>query len=259
MSEATVKTATGFDSHGAPPPTNIGNEIARQRAHEAETVNVEAPEQAAIPLTPNNNPLVIPSGSNETDFAAIRNADAEYVPERITADEMRKVNARKAGTFTAREIAGAEIEAQQVDPSTGLPTEASQLRAQAAASSGASITGPDSGMGERGELVGSESTASVDAAMKQTDDRVLEATREESPLTSDLRSQSPESPTSDDGGKARGHLPEGFPGLVALEAAGEATYAKVRARVEAGTLTQIEGVGDATAEKIKEALDEAGG
>lgn len=55
--------------------------------------------------------------------------------------------------------------------------------------------------------------------------------------------------------KKRGHLPEGFPGLAALEEAGEATYTKVRKRIDAGTLTEIPNIGDATAEKIEEAYN----
>lgn len=58
---------------------------------------------------------------------------------------------------------------------------------------------------------------------------------------------------------ASGHLPEGFPGLASLEAAGEATFAKVRARVAAGTLEDIDGIGESTAAKIAAALEEAGG
>ena len=45
-------------------------------------------------------------------------------------------------------------------------------------------------------------------------------------------------------------LPEDFPGRAALEEAGEFTPAKIRKRVEAGTLTEIPGIGEATAEKI---------
>lgn len=51
-----------------------------------------------------------------------------------------------------------------------------------------------------------------------------------------------------------GKLPEDFPGHGALEAAGITTYAKVRAIAERDELTNVEGVGDATAAKIKEAL-----
>lgn len=53
----------------------------------------------------------------------------------------------------------------------------------------------------------------------------------------------------------RGHLPEDFPGYSALDAIGEATYAKVRKRIEDGTLTEIDGIGAATAEKIQAALE----
>lgn len=48
-------------------------------------------------------------------------------------------------------------------------------------------------------------------------------------------------------------LPEDFPGLAALEAAGITTYNEVRAVED---LTAIPGIGPATAEKITEALEE---
>lgn len=49
-------------------------------------------------------------------------------------------------------------------------------------------------------------------------------------------------------------LPETFPGFAALDAAGEATEAKVRHRIDNDTLTEIPGIGEATAEKIKERM-----
>lgn len=52
----------------------------------------------------------------------------------------------------------------------------------------------------------------------------------------------------------QGKLPEGFPGLAALEAAGITTYAGVR---NAGELTSIPGIGDATAKSIDEAMEAA--
>lgn len=55
----------------------------------------------------------------------------------------------------------------------------------------------------------------------------------------------------------KGKLPEDFPGHSALEAEGLTTYAKVRKRIEAGTLTEVAGIGDATAEKIQEAMNES--
>ena len=51
--------------------------------------------------------------------------------------------------------------------------------------------------------------------------------------------------------KKTGPLPEDFPGRTALEEAGIDTYAKVRA---AGDLTKIPGIGEATADKIAEAV-----
>lgn len=49
----------------------------------------------------------------------------------------------------------------------------------------------------------------------------------------------------------RGKLPEDFPGKAALEAAGITTYAQLR---DAGDVTEIEGIGPATKEKIDERL-----
>lgn len=51
----------------------------------------------------------------------------------------------------------------------------------------------------------------------------------------------------------KGALPEDFPGRSALEAAGVDTYGKLRRR-SLETLTEIEGIGEATASKIREAL-----
>lgn len=45
-------------------------------------------------------------------------------------------------------------------------------------------------------------------------------------------------------------LKEDFPGFAALDAAGEATHAKVRKRIADGTLQEIEGIGPATEEQI---------
>lgn len=53
----------------------------------------------------------------------------------------------------------------------------------------------------------------------------------------------------------RGKLPEDFPGHAALEAEGITTYAKVRKRLD--SLTEIPGIGEATAEKIKAAMNES--
>lgn len=50
----------------------------------------------------------------------------------------------------------------------------------------------------------------------------------------------------------RGKLPEDFPGFKALEEAGITTYAQVR---KAGDLTEIKGIGDATAASIAAALE----
>jgi hypothetical protein len=51
-------------------------------------------------------------------------------------------------------------------------------------------------------------------------------------------------------------LPPDFPGLAALEAAGEATPAKIRKRIANDTLTEIPQIGPAHAEQIKTAFEE---
>lgn len=57
--------------------------------------------------------------------------------------------------------------------------------------------------------------------------------------------------------RARGALPDDFPGRAALEAADITTYGAVREAVAAQKLTEIDNIGDATAEKITTALEEA--
>lgn len=52
----------------------------------------------------------------------------------------------------------------------------------------------------------------------------------------------------------QGKLPEDFPGLAALDAAGIHTFAQLR---KAGDVTEIPGIGKATAEKIDEAVNAA--
>lgn len=51
-------------------------------------------------------------------------------------------------------------------------------------------------------------------------------------------------------------LPPEFPGLAHLQEAGEATPAKVRKRIADDTLTEIPGIGPATADQIKVAFEE---
>lgn len=50
----------------------------------------------------------------------------------------------------------------------------------------------------------------------------------------------------------KGRLPEDFPGHAALEAEGLTTYAKVRKQLD--SITEVPGIGDATAERIREAM-----
>jgi hypothetical protein len=76
-------------------------------------------------------------------------------------------------------------------------------------------------------------------------------------LRGDAPEGSADADPEDDGEHVkRGKLPEDFPGRTALEEAGEATYAKVRKRLAAGTLTEIHGIGEATASSIAEAMKE---
>lgn len=101
-------------------------------------------------------------------------------------------------------------------------------------------------------VIGSQSSeaAMIDGGMSAAD-----AQRESQHPTGPVSetAEAVESSQSHEGEK-RGHLPEGFPGLAALEAAGEATYAKVRKRIENGTLTEISGIGTATAAQIEAAM-----
>lgn len=53
----------------------------------------------------------------------------------------------------------------------------------------------------------------------------------------------------------RGKLPEDFPGHGALEEAGLITYARVRKNLD--SLEDLDGIGPATAEKIREAMGES--
>lgn len=56
----------------------------------------------------------------------------------------------------------------------------------------------------------------------------------------------------------KGRLPEGFPGLTALEAAELATYAKVRKELaKEKPFEEVDGIGPATAEKIRAAMSES--
>lgn len=53
----------------------------------------------------------------------------------------------------------------------------------------------------------------------------------------------------------KGKLPEDFPGHSALDEAGLTTYAKVRKSLD--SLEDVDGIGPATAEKIREAMGES--
>ena len=56
----------------------------------------------------------------------------------------------------------------------------------------------------------------------------------------------------------KGKLPEDFPGHAALEAAGLSTYAKVRKELSADKpFDEVDGIGPATAEKIRSAMNES--
>lgn len=58
------------------------------------------------------------------------------------------------------------------------------------------------------------------------------------------------------GGTLRGKLAPDFPGAAAFNAAGHTTYAKVRRLRDAGKLTSVSGIGEATAAQVDEALKE---
>jgi hypothetical protein len=58
--------------------------------------------------------------------------------------------------------------------------------------------------------------------------------------------------------KLRGHLPDDFPYYSFLEAGDVKTYAQLRKRIEAGTLTDIKGIGDERAAEITTAFEGAG-
>lgn len=86
---------------------------------------------------------------------------------------------------------------------------------------------------------------------------VAELTAEPSPpdiqVNAENETQEGSDESEDEGQALRGRLPEDFPGHAALAAAGVDTYGKLR---KVSDLTEIEGIGPATAEKIQEALGE---
>jgi DNA uptake protein ComE-like DNA-binding protein len=55
-------------------------------------------------------------------------------------------------------------------------------------------------------------------------------------------------------GELKGSLPDDFPGVEKLRAADITSYGKLRPIAERGELTSVEGIGEATAKKINEAL-----
>jgi hypothetical protein len=77
-------------------------------------------------------------------------------------------------------------------------------------------------------------------------------TEEEKAATGESAGDGDDAETSAASSK-RGKLPEDFPGRVALEEAGVTTYGQVR---KVKDLTELPGIGDATAAKIEEALAE---
>lgn len=74
------------------------------------------------------------------------------------------------------------------------------------------------------------------------------------PQTDEEREAAEGSEGEESGSAKRGKLPADFPGHAALEAAGVTSYGKLRALK--GDYSEVPGVGDATAAKIKEALGE---
>lgn len=68
----------------------------------------------------------------------------------------------------------------------------------------------------------------------------------DSPIQSDAKLQTEAKP------RLKGKLPDDFPGRMALQAAGLDTHAKVRKQLD--TLTEIKGIGQPTANKIRDAF-----
>lgn len=86
--------------------------------------------------------------------------------------------------------------------------------------------------------------------LKQITEEVPPITTSEAPQPEPKEAESGD---EDAGATLKGKLPEDFPGYTALTEAGITTYAKLR---KAGELTEIPGIGKATAQKITEALEE---
>lgn len=247
MAEQT--TAHGLVTPGAPPVNASVAEETRRLEHErslATGATVNPHEPTSPPRTKGNSKLLIGSSKAEPSEPLVTLTDERV---EMTGDEMRKVNDLKPGSFTPPQVAGADLQPAEFER-TGAATESTQLRQQAAAASGASITGGSVADNQRAK----QSISSDRPSMQAAEGIENAAPVDPQNKTGETKPEADEQTTAT---TAKGHLPEDFPGYPALDAAGEATYAKVRARVTAGTLTEISGIGTATADRIKEALTEA--
>lgn len=96
------------------------------------------------------------------------------------------------------------------------------------------------------EALGTEQGASLELKERM-------AAKDSTPdASADAGGETPTEPTPTE--TQKGKLPEDFPGREKLEAAGITSYGKLRDYE--GELTEIDGIGPATAEKIQAALDD---
>ena len=100
-------------------------------------------------------------------------------------------------------------------------------------------------------LAGAGATISPEDVEKYGLDDSYRAVEEEEVAETPANDENPEA-VEEAPKPLRGKLPEDFPGFKALEEAGITTYAQVR---KAGDLTEIKGIGDATAASIAAALE----
>lgn len=96
-------------------------------------------------------------------------------------------------------------------------------------------------------MTAADQKAAADAAVTAAEQ--AEAQKAVDAEAADEKEDAAEAPKTN--GSKSGPLPDDFPGVTALRDAGIKTYAQLRA---AGDVTQIPGIGDATAAKIKAAL-----
>lgn len=97
-------------------------------------------------------------------------------------------------------------------------------------------------------------TTSVSGAIRGSlDEKGFIAHRVERPVETGIEPElAVEPPPPVEAAPPQGKLPDDFPGHAALKSAGITTYAQLR---KVGDLTKIDGIGEATAAKIQEALE----